>query len=268
MAGTSSLTLLVFLLVGLGAGLAVGWLLAGRSGGTIRSERDVARSERDKAQGDFRAAIVDLEAAVAERDQARLDLAALIAEQKVRDQAHAAQIQALQEAKDALSAQFSEVGGKLLDSAQKQFLERAEARFKQSEELAGQGIKALLQPVHERLQRYEEQVTKVEAERRDAFGLLHGQIAAMREGTERVSSEAAKLVNALRNAPKARGRWGEQQLRNVLESCGLAEHADFMTEVSVSDGEGGRLRPDVIVKVPGGKSLVIDAKVSLNAYQD
>ena len=268
MAGTSSLTLLVFLLVGLGAGLAVGWLMAGRSGGTIRSERDVARSERDKAQGDFRAAIVDLEAAVAERDQARLDLAALMAEQKVRDQAHAAQIQALQEAKDALSAQFSEVGGKLLDSAQKQFLERAEARFKQSEELAGQGIKALLQPVHERLQRYEEQVTKVEAERRDAFGLLHGQIAAMREGTERVSSEAAKLVNALRNAPKARGRWGEQQLRNVLESCGLAEHADFMTEVSVSDGEGGRLRPDVIVKVPGGKSLVIDAKVSLNAYQD
>jgi DNA recombination protein RmuC len=122
MAGTSSLTLLVFLLVGLGAGLAVGWLLAGRSGGTIRSERDVARSERDKAQGDFRAAIVDLEAAVAERDQARLDLAALIAEQKVRDQAYAAQIQALQEAKDALSAQFSEVGGKLLDSAQKQFL--------------------------------------------------------------------------------------------------------------------------------------------------
>src|SRR3546814_5909833 len=103
------------------------------------------------------------------------------------------------------------------------------------------------------------------AERRDAFGLLHGQIAAMREGTERVSSEAAKLVNALRNAPKARGRWGEQQLRNVLDSCGLSEHADFQTEVSVVDGDGGRLRPDVVVKVPGGQNLVIDAKVSLNA---
>jgi DNA recombination protein RmuC len=147
-------------------------------------------------------------------------------------------------------------------------LERAEARFRQSEETSGQGLKALLQPVHERLQKYEEQVTKVEAERRDAFGLLHGQIASMREGTERVSSEAAKLVNALRNAPKARGRWGEQQLRNVLESCGLSDHVDFATEVSVSDGEGGRLRPDVIVRVPGGNSLVIDAKVSLNAYQD
>ena len=268
MAGISSLTLFLFLASGLAAGALLGWLWAGRSAEGLRSERDVSRAERDKAQIDFRAAIADLESAVAERDQARIDLAALMAEQKVRDEAHAAQIKALQDAKDALSAQFTEVGGKLLDAAQRQFLERAEARFKQSEELAGQGIKALLQPVHERLQRYEEQVTKVEAERRDAFGLLHGQIAAMREGTERVSSEAAKLVNALRNAPKARGRWGEQQLRNVLESCGLAEHADFMTEVSISDGEGGRLRPDVIVKVPGGKSLVIDAKVSLNAYQD
>ena len=90
----------------------------------------------------------------------------------------------------------------------------------------------------------------------------------MRLGQERVSGEAAKLVNALRNAPKARGRWGEQQLRNVLESCGLAEHTDFAMEVSVADGEGGRLRPDAIVRVPGGKSLIIDAKVSLNAYQD
>src|SRR3546814_7814414 len=155
----------------------------------------------------------------------------------------------------------------MLDGAQKSCLEGAEARLKESEATAGQNLKALLNPVHERLQKYEEAVGKVEAERRDAFGLLHGQIAAMREGTERVSSEAAKLVNALRNAPKARGRWGEQQLRNVLESCGLSEHADFQTEVSVVDGDGGRLRPDVVVKVPGGQNLVIDAKVSLNAYQ-
>src|SRR3546814_14585094 len=77
----------------------------------------------------------------------------------------------------------------------------------------------------------------------------------------------SKLVNALRSAPKARGRWGEQQLRNVLETCGLSEYTDFTTEVSV-DGDDGRLRPDAIIRVPGGRSLVIDAKVSLNAYQD
>jgi len=82
-----------------------------------------------------------------------------------------------------------------------------------------------------------------------------------------VRSEAAKLVNALRAAPKARGRWGEQQLRNVLETCGLVEHTDFTTEVSV-DTEDGRMRPDAIIRVPGGRALVVDAKVSLNAYQD
>ena len=267
-ADTSLFSIFLPLFGGLGLGTLIGWLLAGRNAGRLRTDWELAKAETERLQADFRAAIADLEKALVERDEARIAVSALTAEQKAKDEAHAAQVKALQDAKEVLSAQFSEVGGKILDAAQKQFLERADARFKQSEELAGQGIKALLQPVHERLQRYEEQVTKVETERRDAFGVLHGQIAAMREGTERVSSEAAKLVNALRNAPKARGRWGEQQLRNVLESCGLAEHADFMTEVSVADGEGGRLRPDVIVKVPGGKSLVIDATVSLNAYQD
>ena len=89
----------------------------------------------------------------------------------------------------------------------------------------------------------------------------------MRVGQDQVRSEAARLGNSLRNAPKARGRWGEQQLKNVLEQCGLAEHTDFITEHSI-DTEEGRLRPDAIVRVPGNKQLVIDAKVSLNAYQD
>jgi DNA recombination protein RmuC len=82
-----------------------------------------------------------------------------------------------------------------------------------------------------------------------------------------VKDEAARLVNALRSSPKARGRWGEQSLRNVLEQAGLSQHADFRTEVSV-DTEDGRLRPDVIVSLPGGRELVIDAKCSLNAYLD
>ena len=242
-------------------GALIGWLFAGRQAGALKAERD-GLSER------FKAAVTDLAAEAEARKAADLQLTALLAEQKARDAAHDAQIAQLREAQGALTAQFREVGQAMLGEAQTAFLERADARFRQSEETSGQKLSQLLQPVHERLQKYEEAVGKVEAERRDAFGLLHGQIAAMREGTERVSSEAAKLVNALRNAPKARGRWGEQQLHNVLESCGLSEHADFQTEVSVADGDGGRLRPDVVVKVPGGQSLVIDAKVSLNAYQD
>ena len=253
--------LLLAALAALLFGTLIGWLLGGRQAGALKAERD-GLSER------FRAAVTDLAAEAEARKAADLQLSALLAEQRARDEAHDAQIAQLHQAQAALTAQFREVGQAMLGEAQKAFLDRAEARFRQSEETAGQNLKALLSPVHDRLEKYEQAVAKVEAERRDAFGLLHGQIAAMREGTERVSSEAAKLVNALRNAPKARGRWGEQQLRNVLESCGLSEHADFQTEVSVDDGEGGRLRPDVVVKVPGGQNLVIDAKVSLNAYQD
>ena len=246
-----------FVLIALAIGAVIGWLIGNRAGAGASQTVDSLR--------------LQLDAAVKERDanrDAATRLAALEASQAEREKGFEARIAELIEAKEALSSQFAEISNKLLAEAQESFLKRADDRFRQSEESAGKNIKALLQPVHDRLERYETTVQKVEAERRDAFGMLSGQIEAMRTGTERVSAEAAKLVNALRNAPKARGRWGEQQLRNVLETCGLSEHCDFATEVSVADGEGGRLRPDVVIRVPGGQSLVIDAKVSLNDYQD
>lgn len=261
-----SLFLLVILLAA-AAGLAGGWYLGTRHAAFYRKERD------DRTE-DFRKAITDLADMQAKLDaardacaEARTECARLSAGQEERERAFEARLQEMREVREALSAQFSEIGGKLLTEAQTQFLERAEARFRQSEESAGQGLKALLQPVNDRLQRYEEGVAKVEAERRDAFANLNGLIEAMQKGQDKVSSEAAKLVNSLRNAPKSRGRWGEQQLKNVLETCGLTENCDFQTEVSV-DGEDGRLRPDVIIKIPGGRTLIVDAKVSLNAYQD
>ncbi|WP_375403970.1 DNA recombination protein RmuC [uncultured Sphingomonas sp.] len=201
------------------------------------------------------------------RDLSR-DHADLKGRAEEREQAHAGSLAELRNAREQLTAQFDNAAAKALETAQRQFLERADARFRQSEEASGQKLTQLLQPVNERLQRYETTVALVEEQRRDAFSGLQTQIDLMRTGQESVRAEAAKLVNALRNAPKARGRWGEQQLRNVLESCGLSEHADFRTEVSVDDGEGGRHRPDVILNIPGGKTLIIDAKVSLNAYQD
>lgn len=261
----SSLILLVIL--ALAAGAAAGWFFGARQAALYRKERD------DRTE-DFRKAISDLADLQSKLDDARqacadakTECARLSAGQEERDRAFEARLQEMKDAREAFSAQFSEIGGKLLSDAQKQFLDRAEARFKQSEESAGQGLKALLQPVTDRLQRYEEGVARVEAERRDAFGNLVGLIESMRVGQEKVSSEAAKLVNSLRNAPKSRGRWGEQQLKNVLETCGLTENCDFQTEVSV-EGEDGRLRPDVIIRIPGGRTLIIDAKVSLNAYQD
>jgi DNA recombination protein RmuC len=252
------------LLVTLAVGALLGWFAGSRANAALRADRD-------RREAGFKAAITDLAAAeerARELPELREQLSA------IRDQRDAARIELAElrvkaeGLEERLTGQFREVAGTMLAETQAAFLKRAEDRFKESESAAGQNLKALLQPVTERLQRYEEGVAKVEAERRDAFGELKGQIEQMRIGQERVSQEAAKLVNSLRNAPKSRGRWGEQQLRNVLETCGLSEHTDFMTEVSVAQEEGGRLRPDAIVRVPGGKALVIDAKVSLNAYQD
>jgi len=238
-----------------------GWLLGGRAGAAMAAERDLHRDN-------FRNAIKDLSIAVDERDAARLGLASHNAAQTARDIAHSAQLAELRENRDALAAQFSSLGAQLLEQAQTQFLERADARFKQSEAVSGEALKALLAPVEGTLKRYEEGLKTVEKDRIDSYAGLREAVEQVKAGQGQVRDETARLVNALRSSPKARGRWGEQQLRNVLELAGLSEHADFQTEVSVEGDEGRQLRPDVIVRLPGGKQLIIDAKCALNAYLD
>ncbi len=298
--------LIIVALLAIVAGLVIGWLVASRRAGALASDLAVARTrvadadlvrqardavERERNEAMQHLATLRAEAASqvnvhrdavdqlarardlierteADRQQTHRELAGLRSKLDADEKAHQATLKELRDAREAMQAGFDAAAAKALETAQTQFLERAHQRFTESEALQGQKLSALLQPVNDRLQRYEEGVASVERERRDAFGDLKGQIEQMRLGQEKVSSEAAKLVNSLRNAPKSRGRWGEQQLKNVLETCGLAEHTDFDLEVSVSDGVGGRIRPDAIVRVPGGKALVIDAKVSLNAYQD
>jgi DNA recombination protein RmuC len=117
------------------------------------------------------------------------------------------------------------------------------------------------------LKRYEEGLKEVEKSRVDQYAGLREAVQLLNAGHTQVRDETRNLVNALRSSPKARGRWGEQSLRNVLEQAGLSPFADFRTEVSVNT-EDGRLRPDVVVRMPGGRKLIIDAKCSLNAYLD
>ena len=268
---------LLSILFALLAGLAVGWFAGNRQAAALRQDRD-ARLE------DFRKAITDLAGAEerakqvpalqeelvrvrSEAQQAQTELARLGAAQDERERAYEARLAELKEAREALSAQFSEVGGKLLGEAQRQFLERADARFNQAGETSEAKLKALLQPVEATLKRYEEGLSRVEKERVDHYAGLREAVELVRAGQSQVRDETARLVNALRSSPKARGRWGEQSLRNVLEQAGLSPHADFQSEVSV-DTEDGRLRPDVIVNLPGGRKIIIDAKCSLNAYLD
>ncbi len=278
-----TLLAIITLVLGLAIGAGASWFFASRPVADLTARL----SERD---GEFKAAIrelgeaqiglsaakeraaradklaADLEKSSSERSAMAERLAALESSASERDKAFAEQKRVLVEQREELLAQFKATGAEVLQANQEDFLKRAEERFKQSEETGEAKIKSLLQPVGERLEKYERQVETLENQRKDAFGQLSGVIEEMRKGQEEVKREAQRLGNSLTNAPKARGRWGERALQNVLEQCGLAQHTDFHLEQS-TETDAGRLRPDAIVNVPGQKKLVIDAKVSLNAYQ-
>ena len=275
----SPFVIAVIVVFALALGALLGWWLASRPVEDLRARLAQADAAGRDLDDRFKAAIRDLAAASerAERVDAMQD--ELAAVRQSRDtlagdlatlRANAAhfeeQKRLLLAAQEGLKKEFENAGAKVLERAQEALMAQAKERLAASEEKSAEKIKALLQPVGDRLKSYEEQVQKLEKERVDAFGNLQGLIQSLREGQEQVRREAQRLGNSLTNAPKARGRWGERALQNVLEQCGLSQHTDFELEHSL-DTDDGRLRPDAIVHVPGQKKLVIDAKVSLNAYQ-
>ncbi|MET0372270.1 MAG: DNA recombination protein RmuC [Sphingobium sp.] len=263
-------------------GLAVGWLARGRALADLAKEKSdlAARLDlaTDQRNGAIRELAVEQERAAQAGELARAldaeraargmiaqELAALKSDAQARAEAFEAQIVALREAKEQLSAQFSEIGGKLLETAQAQFLTRADQRFAQANEKSEAQLKTLLNPVETTLKRYEEGLARVEKERVGSYAELREAVQQVHLGQGQVREETAKLVNALRAAPKTRGRWGEQQFKNLIETAGLSAFVDFQEEVSVSV-EDGKLRPDFIIRLPGDQQLVVDVKCSLVAY--
>ncbi len=246
---------LIVALVAVVLALAGGYWLGGRPVAALQGEKAALEERAKAAEAEFKQAGAELGAA-------RIEIATLQTNAENFDK----QITAMREAREELLAQFKATGSEVLSKAQEEFLKTASERLGHSEKASEAKLKALLDPVDRRLKSYEEQVATLEKNRVDAFGQLTGLIENMQRGQEEVRREAQRLGNSLTNAPKARGRWGERALQNVLEQCGLSEHTDFTLEHSV-DTDSGRLRPDAIVHVPGQKKLVIDAKVSLNAYQ-
>ena len=125
-------------------------------------------------------------------------------------------------------------------------------------------IKGLVAPMHEKLGRMESEIGRLERERRQAQGELAQMLRQLGEGVGTLRQETGNLVTALRR-PSTRGSWGEIQLRNVVEMAGMVDHCDFL-EQSTLEGEQGSLRPDMLVRLPGGKLVVVDSKVPLDAY--
>ena len=275
-------------------GLALGYFLGHRLGSAPVKDWQARHGERDaeakELDAKFRKAIVDLENATVRAERAdaldgelretRRQHEAVLDEMRRNNGALSAELATLKEktanfeeqkrllieAREEMLKEFQNTGSAVLTKAQDAFLERATERLGHSEKTSEAKIRELLQPVGDRLKKYEDQVAALEEKRTNAFSSLAAQIEQMRLGQEEVRREAQRLGNSLTNAPKARGRWGERALQNVLEQCGLSEHTDFILEHSIETDEG-RLRPDAVVHVPGQKKLVIDAKVSLNAYQ-
>ncbi len=180
-------------------------------------------------------------------------------------------IRLLSAAKEAMQTEFRALASTALESNNVSFLQLAKSELeKQQSEAKGElekrekAMETLVKPISDSLKQVDENVRNLEKSRAEAYGGLREQVASLLETQKALQSETGNLVKALRE-PQARGRWGELQLRRCLELAGMLDYCDFVEQVTVM-GEDGRRRPDVVIKLPGEKNIVVDSKVPLTAY--
>jgi DNA recombination protein RmuC len=179
----------------------------------------------------------------------------------------------LNDAQQKLTTVFGDLAGQALRTSTETFLKIAAERFTSvRNDAAGdleqrkQAVEALVKPLAESLHRFDTQIQGIENARREAYGALRTQVDALLTTQQKLQSETTSLVQALRS-PNVKGNWGEMQLRRAVELAGMTNYCDFQEQQSVATEEG-RLRPDLIVRLPGGKQMVVDAKAPLKAYVD
>ena len=179
----------------------------------------------------------------------------------------------LQRAETTLRDAFASLSAEALRQNNQAFLTLAQTKLGEFERGAAsdlerrqQAVGELVRPIQESLAKVDGKLQEVEKERVAAYAGLVEQVRAMARTQQALQAETGNLVKALRT-PHVRGRWGEIQLRRVVEMAGMLDYCDFLEQASV-DGENGRLRPDLVVRLPGGKTVVVDAKAPLAAYLD
>lgn len=267
-------------LIGSGVGLALGGLLGylmGRRG----VEQTLASATHELAATRERVELREEQVAALQRESAALqaqvhelgaraaELQAMVEQER---QGMAAKQALLEEARIRLSDAFKALSAEALQNNGQSFLTLARSTLEKFQETARgdlekrqQAIGEMVKPVRESIERFDVRVREIEHARTDAYARLTQQIISMQETQQQLRGETASLVKAL-GTPQVRGRWGELTLRRVVELAGMQAHCDFDEQVSVPGENDDRLRPDLIVRLPSGRSVAVDAKAPLTSY--
>lgn len=232
--------------------------------GFLYADRRALRADRDRLVPDLDRANRLIETMRQQIGDAQQKLA-------VAEQVHDNLKQELAKAHEQLRDAFRGLAGEVLKESKEDFLQLARKTFESGQkdavaqlEQRKQAIESLIKPVRETLDKYNTSIQQIESGRKEAYGSLKQQLAALMEDQRRLRGETSNLVQALRR-PEVRGRWGEMQLRRVAELAGMIENCDF-TEQKLLRTEDGSLRPDMVVHLPNQCTIVVDAKTPLDAY--
>jgi DNA recombination protein RmuC len=248
-------------------------------------ERDarIAESQREHEARLFHMQ-KDVDARLRERDtrlaevqseltESRIEAASLRERLDHERAAAAEKIGLLDEAQRKLEHAFKALSADALQRNNETFLELARNTLAQQQQLAkaeldgrAKEIDQVVKPLRESLEKVDEKIGALEKARAETFGTMTEQVRTLYQAQQTLQAETQNLVRALR-APQVRGRWGEIQLKRVVEMAGMLEHCDFVQQETM-DGEDGRLRPDMVVRLPNGRSIVVDSKAPLQAYLD
>ncbi|AUN31797.1 DNA recombination protein RmuC [Niveispirillum cyanobacteriorum] len=243
----------------------------------LRRQLNAESARRAGAEAEA-ARLPRLEEALAVARDEQADLQTALAEARTaldhERRAHADKLALLDQAQVRLADAFKALSADALSANNREFLTLAQAQFDRFGEVAkgdlekrSAAIDALVTPIREHLSKFGEAVSGIEQARIGAYTELKTQVAHLMESQGQLRAETGNLVKALRS-PATRGRWGEIQLKRVVEMAGMLDHCDFHEQASVNNADGNRLRPDLIVRLPGGKSIVVDAKAPLEAFLD
>lgn len=271
------MTTIVYLVMGIAIGGLIVWFFAkSRSqGGITVLEKKLSAAEslvadRTSQLKQKEVDLIQIRNELAEDRRAKVEALTRLEEAKKSFEEQKTLIDAM---KAEMTDTFNALSKAALDSSNESFLTLASERLgKVVEETKGRlgehqtAMGGMIKPLSEALQKYEEQLRLIEESRHKAYGSLAEQLRSVASTQENLQRETSNLVSALRK-PQVRGRWGEMQLRRVAELSGMSMHCDFTEQLSV-DTDKGRIRPDMIVHLPAEREIVVDSKVSLEAYLD